>query len=137
MFGRVNLVLVALGQALVGLWGEVSPHGFFDNFPAIFGQHWVRMLGVYNEHLARDYAAAELGFAVLLLCAAFWFERRLVLVAGIAFLVATLPHFIYHLTTTSMMSTSENLLSLGSFVAEMAAVAVTMAAIARTQRSTP
>jgi hypothetical protein len=139
VFGRVNLVLVALGQALVGVWGELSPHGFFNSFPWIFGQHWVRMLGVYNEHLVRDYAAAELGFAVLLLCAARWFERRLVLVAGAAFLVATLPHFIYHLTTTSMMSTTANVLSLGSFVGEMAVVALVMADVARSQneRNTP
>ena len=49
---------------------------------------WISALGTYNEHLIRDYAAAELGFAVLLVAAAVWFEQRLVLVAGAAFLAA-------------------------------------------------
>ena len=41
-------------------------------------------MGPYDQHLVRDFAAMELGFAVLLVCAAIWFERRLVLVAGAA-----------------------------------------------------
>ena len=127
---RAVLLLVAAGQAEVGLWGELSPHAFFTTFPG-FGHHWVAMFGVYNEHLVRDYAAAELGFAVLLALATVWFERRLVLAAGAAFIVATLPHFLYHVTTTSQMSTSDNVGSLGAFVLEMAAVAVVMYAIAR------
>ena len=67
----------------------------------------------------RDYAAAELGFAVLLAGAAIWFERRLVLVAGAAFLAATLPHFAYHLTTTEHLSAADNTASLGAFVLEI------------------
>jgi hypothetical protein len=122
---RVVLLLVAAGQAEVGVWGELSPHSFFTTFPG-FGHRWVAMLGMYNEHLLRDYAGTELGFAVLLAAAAVWFERRLVLAGGAAFLVATLPHFAYHLTTTSHMSTSDNVGSLGAFAVEMAAVAVVM-----------
>ena len=135
MLARVGLTLVGLTQAEIGVWGLVSPRGFFENFPAIGGQHWVRMLGAYNEHLVRDYAAAELGFAVLLVCAAVWWTRSLVIVAGAAFIAATLPHFIYHLTTTSMMSTSANVLSLGGFVVEMAIVAAVVAVHLRSDRS--
>ena len=80
---RVGLALVAAAQAQVGIWGLIAPHSFFKNFPGA-GRHWVSALGTYNEHLVRDYAAAELGFAVLLIAAAIWFERRLVLVAGAA-----------------------------------------------------
>ncbi|MGI8863704.1 MAG: hypothetical protein ACR2JH_04775 [Solirubrobacteraceae bacterium] len=88
-------------------------------------------LGPYNEHLVRDYAAAELGLAVLLVGAAIWFSRRVVLLAGVAFLAATIPHFVYHLTTTSSLSTGDNLASLGAFVLELALVGAAMAIAAR------
>lgn len=86
---------------------------------------------MFNEHLLRDYAAAELGFAVLLICAAVWFERRLVLVAGAAFLAATFPHFVYHLTTTGSLSGSENAASLSGFLVELVVVALAMMVAAR------
>ncbi|MGI8902084.1 MAG: hypothetical protein ACR2IP_00120 [Solirubrobacteraceae bacterium] len=111
---RGGLALVAAAQADTGIWGLLAPRSFFRDFPGA-GHHWVAGLGPYNEHLIRDYAATELGFAVLLLGAAIWFERRLVLVAGIAFLAATLPHFAYHLTTTDSLSTTDNAASLGAF----------------------
>jgi hypothetical protein len=125
LLARVGLAIVAAGNLEVGLWGEFSPRGFYGNFPAP-GHHWISALGPYNEHLIRDYAAAELGFAVLLAVAAAWFERRLVIAAGAAFLVATLPHFAYHLTTTGSLSTTDNAASLGSFVLELAVVSVAM-----------
>jgi hypothetical protein len=56
-----------------------------------------------------------------------WFaERRLVFAGGLAFIAGTLPHFVYHLTTTAMLSTGDNVASLGSFVIEMAVVAAAM-----------
>ena len=132
---RLTLLLVAAGQAEVGVWGELSPHGFFMTFPG-FGHHWVAMFGTYNEHLVRDYASAELGFAVLLVAAAVSFERRLVLAAGAAFVAGTLPHFIYHLTTTGQMSTADDAASLGAFAVELAAVAAVMYSVRATPRPT-
>jgi hypothetical protein len=127
---RIALALVAAAQAEIGVWGLTAPHSFYTTFPG-FGHHWVAPLGVYNEHLLRDYAAAELGFAVLLACAAIWFERRLVLVAGAAFLAATLPHFIYHLTTTDHLSATDNTISLGSFLLELIVVCLAMVAVTK------
>jgi len=127
---RAGLALVAAAQAEIGVWGLVAPHSFFGTFPGA-GHHWVSALGPYNEHLVRDYAATELGFAVLLVAAAIWFERRLVLVAGAAFLAATLPHFAYHLTTTGSFSTADNIASLGTFVLELALVGLAMLSVAR------
>jgi hypothetical protein len=124
---RGALVLVAAGQAEIGAWGLIAPRSFFDGFPG-FGHHWVSSLGAFDEHLVRDYAATELGFAVLLACAAIWFERRLVLVAGAAFLGATLPHFLYHLTTTDYLATGDNVASLALFALEIAVVIGAMAA---------
>jgi hypothetical protein len=136
---RAGLVLVAAAQAEVGIWGLLSPHGFFTGFPG-GGHHWVSAIGPYDEHLVRDYAALELGFAVLLLCAVIWFERRLVLVAGAAFLAGTVPHFAYHLTTTDRLSTADNAASLGGFALEIALAALAMAAVRipeRTSHGTP
>lgn len=136
---RIGLGLVAAAQAEIGIWGLVAPHSFFADFPGA-GRHWVSPLGPYNEHLVRDFAAMELGFAVLLAFAAVWFERRLVLAAGCAFIVATLPHFAYHLTTTGDLTTSDNLASLGGFVIELVLVLAAMARVLRapnqTRRST-
>jgi hypothetical protein len=122
---RLGLGLVALAQAEVGIWGLVSPRGFFTDFPGA-GHRWVATLGSFNEHLIRDYAAAELGLAVLVLAMAIWFERRLVLAGGLAFLVTTLPHLAYHLTTTSSLSTADNVASLGAFVLELTIVLLAM-----------
>jgi hypothetical protein len=133
---RLGLVLVAVGQAEVAIWGLVAPRSFFGTFPGA-GHHWVSALGAYNEHLLRDYAGAELGFAVLLLAAAIWFERRLVLIAGVAFLAATLPHFIYHLTTTGHFSTADNLGSLGAFALEVVVVVAVMLTAERPDAEVP
>jgi len=122
---RSGLALVAAAQAQVGIWGLVSPRGFFENFPGA-GHHWVAGLGPYNEHLVRDFAAASLGLAVLMLAAAISFGAQLVLVAGCAFLFATVPHFAYHLTTTDSLSTADDIASLGAFVVELMLVVVAM-----------
>jgi hypothetical protein len=122
---RAALALVAAGNAEVGVWGTAAPRSFFDNFPG-FGHHWVIALGQYNEHLVRDFTAADLGFGVLLAIAAWWWGRRLVLAAGAAFLAANVPHLAYHLTTTSSFETGDNIGSLGSFAVEIAVVAFAM-----------
>jgi hypothetical protein len=130
---RAGLLIVAAIQAEVGVWGLIAPRSLFNDFPGA-GRHWIAALGPYNEHLVRDYAGAELGLAVLLVTAAVWFERRLVLVAGIAFLASTVPHFIYHLTTTGSFSTGDDLASLGGFVLEIALVGIALSVAARAPR---
>jgi hypothetical protein len=125
LLARTGLTLVAAGNAEVGIWGTISPRSFFDNYPG-FGHHWVSALGQYNEHLVRDYCAAEIGFAVLLAIAAWLLTRNVVLVAGAGFIAGTLPHFAYHLTTTESFKTADNIASLGAFALEMAVVAAVM-----------
>ena len=46
--------------------------------------------------------------------AAVWMERRLVQAAAIALFLGSLPHAIYHSTTTEAYSTSDNIFSLGA-----------------------
>lgn len=125
---RAGVLVVAALQAEVGVWGLLAPHSFYATFPG-GGHHWVAALGPFDEHLVRDFAATELGLAVLLVCAAIWFEPRLMLVAGATFMVATLPHLAYHLTTTGAFSTSDNVASLASFAIELALVTAAMVCV--------
>ena len=115
---RTGLILLAVPSAAIAIWGLLSPHGFYRDFPGL-GRHWVSALPPYNEHLLRDFAAANLTIALVLLGAALFCERRLVQVAVVAFLIGTIPHFVYHVTTTDHYSTSDNVWSLGGFVVEM------------------
>ncbi len=129
---RGAVVVIAAEQALIGIWGLAAPHSFYRSFPGA-GHHWVAALGPYNEHLVRDFAALELGLAVLLVGAAVWFERRLMRVAGAAFVTAQLPHFAYHLTTTGAFAAADNIASLSGFAIQFALVGAAMLSV----RATP
>jgi hypothetical protein len=94
---RAGLVLLALAGAVPGLWALFAPESFFKDFPGA-GFAWVELLPPYNEHLVRDVGAFYLGFAVLLFAAAVIMDGRLTRVAISAWLVAAVPHFIFHLT---------------------------------------
>lgn len=115
---RAGLVLLAIPSIVIAAWSLISPHGFYDDFPGA-GRHWVSALPPFNEHLLRDFGAANVTIALVLLGAAVFMERRLVQVAVIAFFLGALPHFIYHLTTTDHYSTSDNIWSLGAFIIEL------------------
>jgi hypothetical protein len=115
---RTGLVLLAIPSIVIAAWSLISPRGFYDNFPGA-GRHWVSALPPYNEHLLRDFGATNLTIALVLLGAALFCERRLVQVAVVAFFLGTVPHFIYHLTTTDHYSTSDNIWSLGGFIVEL------------------
>ncbi len=115
---RTGLVLLAIPSIVIAAWSLISPRGFYDNFPGA-GRHWVSALPPYNEHLLRDFGATNLAIALFLLGAALFMERRLVQVAAVAFFLGTVPHFIYHLTTTGHYSTSYNIWSLAGFIIEL------------------
>jgi hypothetical protein len=115
---RTGLVLLAIPSIVIAAWSLISPRGFYDNFPGA-GRHWVSALPPYNEHLLRDFGATNLTIALVLLGAALFCERRLVQVAVVAFFLGTLPHFIYHLTTTDHYSTSDNIWSVGGFIIQL------------------
>lgn len=132
-FIRTGLVLLALPSIVIAAWSLISPRGFYDDFPG-FGRHWVSALPPFNEHLLRDFGAANVFFALVLLGAALFCERRLVQVAVVAFFLGTLPHFIYHLTTTDHYSTSDNIWSLGGFVVELLIAAGVWVLTVRTPR---
>lgn len=95
LVARVVLVLLTVPSALIAVWVLVAPRSFYDDFPGL-GAVWVAPDGPFNEHLLRDYGAALLGLVVLALCALVWLTRPLVLATGLAWLVAWVPHLVYH-----------------------------------------
>ena len=113
---RVGLALLAITPAFVGIWALFAPRGFYDGFPGA-GREWVSPLGPYDEHLVRDVGALYVGTLVLTVLACVWLERRLVQATLVAYVVAALPHTIYHATALEGFST-------GDAVAEMTGLAL-------------
>ena len=112
---RFALGYVAISLGLVAVFILVAPREFYDDFPT-GPSAWVSVLPPYNEHLIRDFGAAGLGLAVLAGLAAWWLDRRLVQAAAVALFVGTVPHAIYHFTTTEALSTGDNAASLAGLV---------------------
>ncbi|MCW2889652.1 MAG: hypothetical protein QOE54_7380 [Streptosporangiaceae bacterium] len=92
---RAGLTTLALAQAFVGLWAQVLPRSFYDDFPGA-GRHWVSMLGAYNEHLTRDVGGLNLAFAVVFAIAAYALDRRLAAAALLGYLFYAVPHLLFH-----------------------------------------
>lgn len=105
-FIRFGLVALAISQASTGLWALLAPRSFYDDFPAGRGG-WVSALGPYNEHMTIDYGSLSLGLVSVLVVAAVVLERRLVLAAAGAYLVWSVPHFVYHMVTLDSYGTGD------------------------------
>jgi hypothetical protein len=114
---RLALIYMAVAVGLVAAWILIAPKHFYDEFPG--PSHWASALPPYNEHLIRDFGSAGLGLAVLAGLAAVWMERRLVQAAAIALFLGSLPHAIYHATTTESYSTADNIFSLAGLYLEV------------------
>jgi hypothetical protein len=95
---RVGLLALAVGQGVPAMWALFAPRSWYDGFPG-GGQSWVSALPPYNEHLATDYGSAFLAISVLAAICAVLLERRLVIVAMLCWLVAAVPHLVFHLGT--------------------------------------
>ena len=103
---RAGLGLLAVAATFVGAWALAAPRSFYDDFPG-GGRSWVSAVGPYNEHLIRDVGGLNLALALLLAAAAVLLERRLVIVALVAYLVNAVPHFIFHVANMDELSTGD------------------------------
>jgi hypothetical protein len=95
---RVLLWLLAAIGAFVGGWALFAPAGFYDAFPfpAVFGP-WVSGDGPFNEHLIRDVGALYLALAAASVVAALMRRADASVAVGVAWLVFSVPHLVYHL----------------------------------------
>ena len=130
---RVALGLLALSQAVVGVWALLAPQSFYDGFPAA-GHAWVALLPPYNEHLVRDVGGLSLAMTVVLVAAAWWLDRRLAWVAVIAFAVWTVPHAAFHVTHLEGFTSVDATLQTLGFVLQLGVTAVIAVVLARSGR---
>jgi hypothetical protein len=120
---RALLAVLALSAALVGGWATVAARSFYDSVTGA-GRHWVAMDGPYNEHLVRDVGGLYLALLVVSLWALC--QPQLGRLAGISWLVFSVPHLIYHASHLDMFGTADkigNIVSLGGTAAVAAALA--------------
>ena len=109
---RVLLIVMLVSAAGLGVWAAFFPASFYADFPG-GGRHWVALDGPFNEHLVRDVGDANLALAVVALGALLRPIRELMLAAAVAFVVAGLPHLIYHLRHADIYDTSDQIGSIG------------------------
>jgi hypothetical protein len=88
---RPGLALLAAVEIVLGLWTLLFPASFYSDVPT------VDLTPPFSEHLFRDFGGATLGLAVVLTAAAVWTERRLVVLALLAYLAFSAPHLVFHL----------------------------------------
>jgi hypothetical protein len=91
---RVVLWAGAAVQAVIGVWAQFFPVGFYEDFP--MGRGWVQLLPPYNEHLVRDVGGLTLALVVVFVAAALRPERWMARVAAMAAAVFVVPHTIFH-----------------------------------------
>lgn len=92
---RLGLVALAVPQLLTGAWALVDASHWFDNFPGV-GPTLVAAEPPFNAHLAADAGAGFLTTAVVLLLAAWWGDRRSVLLGLAGYSAFAIPHLVYH-----------------------------------------
>jgi hypothetical protein len=93
---RVALWILAAEAALVAVPALLAPRYFYDSFP--LGASWVDLLPPYNQHLISDVGGFYLAFALLFAWAAIRLRRPLIVPLCIAWAIAALVHFVYHVT---------------------------------------
>ena len=115
---RAGLALLGAGQAAAAVEALAAPRSFYGDFP-VSGAHWVAAFAPYNEHLIRDYGASFLAISALALAAAWFGERRLVRVALAVWLVAAVPHLIFHAAHADTPGGTSGALSLATLALDV------------------
>src|SRR5262245_7681308 len=104
---RIGLAVLAVQGAVLGVWAGFAPRSFYDDFPGL-GRHWVSVDGPYNQHLVRDVGWLNLALTVVTVWAAVSLARSLVLAVLVAWLVADVPHLVYHAANLGGLSTGDS-----------------------------
>jgi hypothetical protein len=103
---RAGLGILALFQAIIGVWALFAPTSFYSSFP-LPGHPWVSLLPPYNEHLVRDVGELSLALTMVLAAAAVIDHRLLSTVAVAAIAVYAVPHAIFHFLHLEGFPTSD------------------------------
>jgi hypothetical protein len=130
---RIALVVIAASTSVVGVWAQLFPRSFYDDFPGL-GRHWVAMDGPYNQHLIRDVGGLNLALAAVAIWALVSSSVLLARAAGLAGLLYGVPHLAYHsghLAHYDSVDKVGNVVSLSAFVV-VAVVALAAPSIVQT-----
>jgi hypothetical protein len=95
LVARAALLLLAVAGLYQGVWAQLAPRSFFEDFPG--GMSWIAADGPYNEHLARDIGGLVNGLSVVAIVAAWSLSRPLLAANALGWLVYAVPHLGYHL----------------------------------------
>jgi hypothetical protein len=95
LVARVALLLLAVAGLYQGIWAQVAPRSFFDDFPG--GMSWVADDGPYNQHLVRDIGGLVNGLSVVAIVAACSLSTTLLVANALGWWVYGVPHLVYHL----------------------------------------
>jgi hypothetical protein len=115
---RAAAGILGLTAIFVGAWAAAAPHSFFTSFP-LTSHHWVAPFPPYNEHLTRDVGGLYLSLFVVSSWAVFRPRHETFVMVGVAWLVFSIPHLIFHLMHLDMFSTADaagNVVTLGGTV---------------------
>jgi hypothetical protein len=116
---RITLGVLLLVALVAGLWALLAPRSFYDDFPTS-SMHWVATDGPYNRHLISDVGSMYLALAALTVAALA--RPALARLAGVVWLVFSVPHWIYHSAHLGIYGTRDQVLN------EVALVAVVVLA---------
>ncbi|MEZ5380670.1 MAG: hypothetical protein R2754_02605 [Microthrixaceae bacterium] len=94
----IRVVLVALGvpNVVTGAWAVVAPRSWYETFPG-WAPRLISAYPPYNQHLATDAGTGLLITGLLVLGAAAWPRRDIVLTASAGFALFGLVHATFHL----------------------------------------
>lgn len=94
--------------AVAGLWALLAPWSFYDDFPTS-SMHWVATDGPYNRHLVSDVGSFYLALGALTVAALV--RPALARLAGVVWLVFSVPHWLYHSAHLGLYGTRDQVLN--------------------------
>jgi hypothetical protein len=135
----IAFVIAGVSNAFIGAWAALDSSSFYNSFPG-FGQHWVSMMGPYDEHLVIDIGLMFLALSVTLFATLVRpYNVALVRTAALSALTFEVPHLIFHATHLSGFTPAQATAEIASLAIMAAAPAVALAAslLAGRARVTP
>ena len=126
---RLGLAVLVVQSAVIGVWAGFAPRSFYGDFPGA-GHHWV------NEHLVRDVGWLNLALTVVTVWAMVTLARSLVLATLVGWLVADVPHLVYHAAHLDVLSTGDGTVEIVSLALAPAIAAALLVLVARSPAAT-
>lgn len=115
---RIVLAVLAATAAYVGLWAVSAPLSFYTSFPG-GGHRWVAADGPYNEHLIRDVGGLYLALLALIVGAIVHPTPQVTRLTGVAWLVFSIPHLVYHATHLGVYGRTDQVLNVAGLGASL------------------